>query len=119
MIHVIRFHGFQWVDLLLPLSLLGLLWERSGNPDGMVLLLFGWCFIKFWRHSLSQSLYAVLIGILVTILSTVINNEYKYMQGTSMAAPVVSGAAALIIEKDPTLTPEELKEKIMHGTLFQ
>ena len=73
MIRVIRSHGFQWVDLLLPLSLLGLLWERSGNPDGMVLLLFGWCFVKFWRHSLTQSLYAVLIGILVTILSTVIN----------------------------------------------
>ena len=49
------------------------------------------------------------------ILSTVINNEYKYMQGTSMAAPIVAGAAALIIEKDPTLTPEEVKEKILMG----
>ncbi len=73
MIHVIRFHGFQWVDLLLPLSLLGLLWERSGNPDGMVLLLFAWCFIKFWRQSLKQPLYVVLIGILATILSAVID----------------------------------------------
>ena len=73
MIRVIRSHGFQWVDLLLPLSLLGLLWERSGNPDGMVLLLFAWCFIKFWRQSLKQPLYVVLIGILATILSAVID----------------------------------------------
>jgi len=49
------------------------------------------------------------------ILSTVINNEYKYMQGTSMAAPIVAGTAALILEKDPTLTPEEVKNVIISG----
>ena len=73
MIRLIRFHGSQWVDLLIPLSLLGLLFERSGNPDGMVLLLFAWCFIKFWRHCPAQPLYIVLIGILSTILSAVID----------------------------------------------
>ena len=73
MIRLIRFHGSQWGDLLLPLSLLGLLFERSGNPDGMVLLLFAWFFLKFWRHCPGQPLYVVLIGILSTILSTVIN----------------------------------------------
>ena len=73
MIRLIRFHGSQWVDLLIPLSLLGLLFERSGNPDAMVLLLFAWCFIKFWRHCPAQPLYIVLIGILSTILSTVID----------------------------------------------
>ncbi|MDC3046212.1 S8 family serine peptidase [Prochlorococcus sp. AH-736-A20] len=49
------------------------------------------------------------------ILSTIVNNEYKYLVGTSMASPIVAGAAALIIEKDPTLTPEEVKEKIISG----
>jgi subtilisin family serine protease len=43
------------------------------------------------------------------IYSTVPGNSYENLQGTSMAAPVVTGVAALILEFYPSLTPEQLK----------
>jgi cell wall-associated protease len=43
------------------------------------------------------------------IYSTVPGNKYENLQGTSMAAPVVTGIAALILEFYPNLTPQQLK----------
>ena len=62
-----------WLDLLLPLSLLGLVWERSGNPAGMIWILAIWCGLKFLRWLPAQPLYGVLIGVLVVSLSAVIH----------------------------------------------
>lgn len=39
-------------------------------------------------------------------------NNYVKKSGTSMAAPVVSGALALALQKNPGLRPEELKVKL-------
>ncbi|WP_338751748.1 S8 family serine peptidase [Bacillus sp. FJAT-52991] len=50
------------------------------------------------------------------ILSTVTDNAYAYMDGTSMAAPVVSGEAALILSKNPFLTPNQVVKIIYSST---
>jgi serine protease AprX len=39
--------------------------------------------------------------------------QYIQLSGTSMATPVVSGAAALMIQLDPTLTPDTVKARLM------
>ena len=45
-----------------------------------------------------------------SIQSTWLNNGYGDTGGTSMATPMVSAGAALLLLQDPTLTPEELTE---------
>lgn len=47
------------------------------------------------------------------IKSCWLNNEYKFLDGTSMAAPLVTGVAALILSEFPNFGPEELKTAIM------
>lgn len=43
------------------------------------------------------------------IYSTLPGNQYGYMSGTSQATAFVTGIAALLLSKDPTLKPEEIK----------
>ncbi len=45
----------------------------------------------------------------------VINEHYKYVDGTSFAAPIVSSVAAQMIEANPDLSPSEIK-KILIST---
>lgn len=40
------------------------------------------------------------------------NNLYGYMQGTSMASPIVAGIVATWLQACPTLTPEQLEEVV-------
>lgn len=47
------------------------------------------------------------------IYSTTPNNHYEYFDGTSMAAPVVSGVAALVWSYYPQLTAVQLKDVLM------
>lgn len=47
------------------------------------------------------------------IYSTVPGSEYKNMQGTSMACPVVSGVVALVWSRFPNLTYLQLKEILL------
>jgi subtilisin family serine protease len=47
------------------------------------------------------------------ILSTLPGNQYGYKGGTSMAAPHVSGAAALLLAQNSSLTPAQLKNILM------
>lgn len=46
------------------------------------------------------------------IVSTYSNGGYATMSGTSQAAPMVTGAVALMIERFPSLTPEQIVERI-------
>ena len=41
------------------------------------------------------------------------SSKYFRLSGTSMATPVISGAAALMIQKDPSLTPDAVKARLM------
>lgn len=50
----------------------------------------------------------------VDIFSTFPGNSYHTMSGTSMAAPLVAGAAALMLEENSDLTPAEIKAILMN-----
>lgn len=49
------------------------------------------------------------------INSTIPDNKYKEFDGTSMAAPVVSGLAGLILSYYPELKPHQVREIIMRS----
>ncbi|MEC5395194.1 S8 family serine peptidase [Bergeyella sp. RCAD1439] len=48
-----------------------------------------------------------------SIYAPVPDAKYKYNQGTSMASPVVAGAAAVLLAYMPTLTPSEIIESLV------
>jgi subtilisin family serine protease len=52
------------------------------------------------------------------ILSTTPNNDYNTLQGTSMSTPLVSGIAALLLSREPQLSPSELEQRLLAGAYF-
>jgi subtilisin family serine protease len=52
----------------------------------------------------------------VEILSTWLGNSYEEKSGTSMATPVVSGIAALILAQHPRMSVTDLRKKLMDST---
>ena len=51
----------------------------------------------------------------VSIYSTVTNNKYRYLPGTSMASPIVAGVAAVLRSYFPRLKAEQVKEIILNS----
>jgi subtilisin family serine protease len=54
----------------------------------------------------------------VSIVSTIRSNSYAMMDGTSMAAPQVSGALGLLKSRFPNMSPLELKQKLLSSVDF-
>ena len=69
-------------------------------------------FITSWSNTSFSFVHLAAPG--EVILST-IPNGYKYLDGTSMAAPFVSGAAALLWSAKPQATVSQIKQAILSG----
>ncbi len=53
----------------------------------------------------------------VEVLSTIPNNQYGLLDGTSMSAPQISGVASLILSSFPSLTNYQLRAILNVGTI--
>jgi subtilisin family serine protease len=49
----------------------------------------------------------------VLVLSTVPGGEWQFMNGTSMASPVVAGVAATLVASNPELSPLEIRDQLV------
>jgi len=56
-------------------------------------------------------------GVDIHSLSNKGSSAYVSQSGTSMAAPMVAGAAALLFEKEPNLTPRQVKARIVSSAI--
>lgn len=53
------------------------------------------------------------------IVSTDVELPYKWRSGTSIATPFVVGAVGLLLSKEPNLTPEEVKKRVISTSVYK
>ena len=80
---------------------------NAGGPDSLVLA----------RFSNYGKKHVDLFAPGVKIYSTLPGNQYASYSGTSMAAPMVTGIAALILEYYPQLSARQLKYILAHSVM--
>lgn len=56
-------------------------------------------------------------GVNIMSLSNTKQNGYTSLSGTSMATPVISGAIALLLEKESNLSPNEIKRRLTNSCI--
>ena len=52
------------------------------------------------------------------VLSTLPDNRYSTLEGTSMASPFAAGVAALVLSQSPNLSPQQVKAKLTGSARF-
>ncbi len=52
------------------------------------------------------------------VLSTLPDNRYSALEGTSMASPFAAGVAALVLSQNPNLSPQQVKAKLVKSARF-
>lgn len=72
-----------------------------------------WYMADFSDRAGSDSHIHYVVAPGVDIYSTTPGDNYEFLDGTSMAAPYVSGVAALMLSANPYLTPQQIREIIV------
>ncbi len=88
-------------DSTYPSSYAGVIRVGATTPDNQ----------RAWFSSYGDTLSLMAPGI--EMLSTIPGDDYGYLSGTSMATPLVAGAAALALERYPDWTPYQVKYALM------
>ncbi|AFZ03959.1 S8 family peptidase [Calothrix sp. PCC 6303] len=78
---------------------------------------YNWNVADFSNQAGSDSRINYVVAPGVDIYSTISGDDYDFMNGTSMAAPYVSGVAALMLSANPYLTPQQLRQIIIETAI--
>ena len=71
--------------------------------------------VTSYGSNITSATYATSFGLPGTP-ATLADNQYDSKSGTSMATPIASGVIALLLEADPSLSPEEVKDVIQKSS---